>query len=962
MPSKTQRGRGRAIRSGAADMLFPSPQFINEHLNPTQGRAGLIELLRRLNYAVTDADEPGLAGTLASPGLNIKAARRIAQTHSLGRDVRVWAIEVDNLARITDANALIHKSRQFAGKYTYLLVVTDYQRFLWAYPQGQVVYKLWLDGRQAYHSDLKTLALLTLSSPQANWFEYLKSWREAFSVERVTEDFYRDYIEAQKQLQGAIEPRGLPDAEKFEYAQLLLGRLMFLYFLQKKDWLGREGQAKSSDGKLVPDPDYLQRKFEESCQKPGASDFYARFLQPLFLDVLCTPRRERSAALTRKFGEIPFLNGGLFHKSEIEKAHPDLKIPDAAFDPILNPESGLFRRYSFTVREDEPLDRQVAVDPEMLGKIFERQVVGREVKGAFYTPAPVVDYMCRESLKAYVLAHACGDGRTAIFDGGPPVARAAVLDLFEMTPAEETEGKTSRVARLSDAETLRLDTLLDGVTIIDPAVGSGAFPVGMLHQLVDLRTALVRRSPAVTRSRVRHLNEGSAGRRGARLGDVPADNQLRYVLKRRIIQRNLYGVDIESYAIQIAKLRLWLSLAVEHEVEFVDDIQPLPNLDFNLVIGNSLISTFRPPKSKEAFDLEMEIRSPRPGSRLAEIATDIERRTLNYADMENEEEKERERAEIEELHRQLLGEQLRQAVKDIPAQIKAIRSQYMFEGAESEGDNGRIAYLEHQAEVCDKALHALNDGHEIEGSSLPMLWALRFPRIFAEKKGFDLCIANPPYLSMQGSSDLDYIDDLKAKAGGNDDFYVFFSYRALGHPHEPERMLPITRPDGITCFITSDTYFTLSTKTDLRDLLQAKRLLKIGQVDPFRATVDAAIFLAQNRPRLDGEEVEFFQGRFVYSQDELSEMSDRAIPGQERWVREAEFTIPDQDCSQPNGPPGVCSLRDATLGFFDAERQQRGSIWRYRVDPLVWRAALEHAFFEPSKRNAALYNQSARSP
>jgi hypothetical protein len=178
-----------------------------------------------------------------------------------------------------------------------------------------------------------------------------------------------------------------------------MGRLMFLYFLQKKGWLGKEGQAAATGSRLQPDPDYLQRKFTEVTGRSDGTAFYGKFLKPLFSKVLCVPRRDRPAAITRQFGEIPFLNGGLFHQSEIEKRFPDLIIADSGFCAVLDPDNGLFRRYHFTVREDQPLDRQVAVDPEMLGKIFEQQVVGRDIKGAFYTPSPVVDYMCRESLR-----------------------------------------------------------------------------------------------------------------------------------------------------------------------------------------------------------------------------------------------------------------------------------------------------------------------------------------------------------------------------------------------------------------------------------------------------------------------------------------------------------------------------------------------------------------------------------
>jgi hypothetical protein len=935
-------------------------------------RAGLVEFLDRLNYKTEDADEAAVLSSLADgggKGLRVKAVRRVARHQTMGRDVRVWAVEVDGLKKVADANGIIQRTRRFRDRYDYLLIVTDYQNLLWVCPQGQVTYKLWLSRDRVYHSDLLTLKLLGLPDREAKWVTILQTWAEAFNTERVTNDFYRDYVKAQKTLAGAISglPKGHDDElSRLDYAQLIMGRLMFLYFLQKKGWLGLEGEAKASGGRLNPDYDYLQRKYGEYVGRKGKS-FYANFLRRLFFEVLCVERRQRKAAITREFGEIPFLNGGLFHKCEVEREaerkRKAIAIPDEAFEPILadDIETGLFRHYNFTVREDEPLEREVAVDPEMLGKVFEQQVVGREVKGAFYTPQPVVDYMCRESLKAFLLTRAAGEGDTAVEGGGKPVARETILDLVEMTPEEEGRKDVSRVSKLSNKEAIRLDTLLDGIAVIDPAVGSGAFLVGMLHRLVDLRCALIRRSIPVTRERAKFLNSVHTGRHRVTLKETaPSDPDLRYVLKRRIIQQNLHGVDIERSAIQIAQLRLWLSLAVEHEVEFVDHIQPLPNLDLNLVEGNSLIGTFRPKGSKEAFDLELELREPKPGSRTAQIIDDIERHHETYANAEEEDEKESCLKEVHDLHRQLLEEQVAQAIRKVKEDIADLKSGRLGDFY-SHREERQLAHLEHQLEVLPRALKALKKDQSMDGSALPMLWTLRFPRVFAEKGGFDVCMANPPYVSTQGASKLPYTKDLVDKLGGkswNDDHYVFFTYRALGHPEAPERMRSVTRPGGVACFITSDTYFTLGSKERVRSLLQSRRLLKIGQVDPFHATVDAAVYLVQNRGRIDGEPCEFFNGRFLgrFECDRLIEMSDRPAPDGERWVSEGEFVLPSAGKGKTKAAERkVESLRDRTLG--KTEDGKRKDVWRYRADPAVWREALKGAIFEPFARNAALYNR-----
>jgi hypothetical protein len=344
---------------------------------------------------MVNADEALLAPVLNSDGLPVRSVWRVVQAKPTGRNLRVWVVEIDSLRRMGEADTLIHRSRQFSDKHTYLLIVTDYERYLWAYPQGDVVYKMWMDASRIYHSDLKTLALLQLPQRDANLKQYLDTWRAAFSVERVTGEFYRDFIDAQAELQRHVQASGLSKEDKADYAQLLTGRLMFLHFLQKKGWLGW-APAPDRDEQATPDFEYLQAKYEELRGSEDPASFYRSFLRPLFFEVLCEPRRSRLAEVARRFGDVPFLNGGLFHKTEVEREHPDLSISNPAFAKMLDREKGIFSRYRFTVREDQPLEREVAVDPEMLGKIFEQQVVEREKKGAFYTPRAVVDYMCQE--------------------------------------------------------------------------------------------------------------------------------------------------------------------------------------------------------------------------------------------------------------------------------------------------------------------------------------------------------------------------------------------------------------------------------------------------------------------------------------------------------------------------------------------------------------------------------------
>ena len=237
--------------------------------------------------------------------------------------------------------------------------------------------------------------------------------------------------------------------------------------------------------------------------------------------------------LQNVIGDVPFLNGGLFEQGEDEK-DSDIVVPDECIDSILH---DLFQKFAFTVTESTPLDVEVAVDPEMLGKVFEELVTGRHESGSYYTPKPIVSFMCRESLKGYLKTQVADESTEAI---------AELVD-------EQNPDKLSNSEAVLEA--------IEKVRTCDLACGSGAYLLGMLHELLDLRLRL------------------------SNTEDV--DSNKVYQHKLEIIQNNLYGVDIDVFAVNIARLRLWLSLAVDYEG---DKPQPLPNLKYKIDVGDSLIS------------------------------------------------------------------------------------------------------------------------------------------------------------------------------------------------------------------------------------------------------------------------------------------------------------------------------------------------------------------------------------
>lgn len=329
----------------------------------------------------------------------------------------------------------------------------------------------------------------------------------------------------------------LSDDERKLFCQTLMNRLMFLYFLQKKGWL-----------RFNNDTNYLHALWRDHQQKQDGN-FYETRLRLLFFTALSNPRDAdydtTRAVLEPLIGVTPFLNGGLFEQTALDKQ--GVHVSDTAINLILN---DLFAKFNFTIAESTPYDVEVAVDPEMLGKVFEELVTGRHQTGSYYTPRPIVSFMCREALKHYL--------QTKVPGISAEVASAFIDD-------NRVQGLTVQQA----GEMLRA---LETVTVLDPACGSGAYLLGMLHELIEQQRLLYN-------------------------SDLIADAKSLYELKLRVIERNVYGVDIDPFAVNIAMLRLWLSLMIDWEGP--GDPPALPNLAFKIVCGDSLLA----PNPQEAGDI-----------------------------------------------------------------------------------------------------------------------------------------------------------------------------------------------------------------------------------------------------------------------------------------------------------------------------------------------------------------------
>ena len=361
-----------------------------------------------------------------------------------------------------------------------------------------------------------------------------RAFRNGFNVQPVTEAFFKDYKAAYDEAANLIAAGiGQSDAEQF--TQTLFNRLLFIHFVSRKRWLRFKGSA-----------DYLNALWRDYQADADETNFYLCRLSHVFFAGLNNPQSmnlmQNNPALYSAIGDVPFLNGGLFERNDLDHqaANGVFTVPDDVVVPLLGNGNahGLFNRYNFTVMESTPLDTEVAVDPEMLGKLFEETVNERHSNGAYYTPRPVVAFMCREAIKGYL----AGRNINGLTD-------AKIIDLVD----------NANPQAINVTQALEIANAVTGLKAVDPACGSGAFLLGMLQEIIALNDTLFRAG---------HTPEGL------------------YQQKLDIISNNIYGVDKDKLAVSTAMLRLWLSLAVDFDGEGTP--AALPNLDLKLVDGDAI--------------------------------------------------------------------------------------------------------------------------------------------------------------------------------------------------------------------------------------------------------------------------------------------------------------------------------------------------------------------------------------
>jgi hypothetical protein len=722
-----------------------------QELRTIRDRASLFGFLnKKLGWPVSGEDTFTYDGPSLTGAVAVRAAVSRIVPFAANDPFAIFLVEFETAFRRGDLRVVLRRIREeirrnakYAGRgleeLVFVCATEGYCGLRFAHFEArsgaQPTMRLFgFDREQADHTrTLREINLPALHMPAASlidgpdWDAARAGWMSAWDVEKVTDGFYSEY----KEIFARVEEGMIHGVkgDKRLFAQRLFNRLMFIQFLSKKGWMTFGGRR-----------DYLAALFEAAAA--AGESFYRDRLHWAFFGGLGIQAHDAEhrdlAELQERRGQVPYLNGGLFELDHEDDEYGKVCVDNEAFGLIIN---GLFARFNFTIHESTPLDIEVAVDPEMLGKVFEELVTGRHESGSYYTPRPIVAFMCREALKGYL--------------GG----------FAELVDDHDVGGLTHAQAR-------SLLQKLSEIKVVDPACGSGAYLLGMLQEIFALTRLLeIRADPATAR----------------------AD----YQRKLSIIRKNLYGVDIDEFAVNIARLRLWLSLVVDFEGETPE---PLPNLDFKVECGDSLSAP--DPSGGPTADIFRQ-----------KDIDEFRIKKEQFADPYFKGDK----------------AQLKREIADLRANIAA----WAHPSQEVRGFDWRVEF----AEVFERPEPVADLGG-----------AMNFGGTLAEPRrpgGFDVVLANPPYVRQE------LIKELKPALAriypevytGTADLYCYFYARAL----------QLLAHGGMLVFISSNKWFRAGYGAKLRDRIAKTcsviSITDFGDLPVFQAAVAyPMVFVARKEP------------------------------------------------------------------------------------------------------------------
>ena len=713
-----------------------------------------------------------------------------------GRSLAIFRFEVaDNVQISRNRKSL----RDIAAKYVDQSLI--HGALVFYYSQNQDDYRLTFIAKQTYFNESGELVkketapkrytfllgknepcttaasrLKELADKKSYGSIYLTDITDAFSVERLNKEFFNGYKAQYKKFVDTLS-----DTKSHrDYVKKLLGRLVFLQFLQKKGWMGVPASNSKWEG---GDKNYLSKLVDNYSNN---DHLLSDILEPLFFKTLNEKRNDDIADC--KLGEnikIPYLNGGLFDKDKIDEL--DIDFPYSYFKDLMD----FFSQYNFTIDENDPDDSEVGIDPEMLGHIFENLLEDNKDKGAFYTPKEIVQYMCRQSVIQYLKTHEPSEQYTE------PIEQ--LINDGVVNPILQNKSLAARFTQL-----------LKEVKVCDPAIGSGAFPMGILYVLYHA---------------IHHLHSHAE----------PHGNFDSTKTKRDIIQNNIFGVDIEQGAVDIARLRFWLALVVD-----ADEPQPLPNLDYKITCGNSLLSRYPIDAPIENVFVEYN-----KGKKEDEKMTLAKYKELvsDYTNTSNHQTKNLFRTTIEEIKKAFKVELSKQDIMDvvkIKKQINDIETPNLFGEELNNAQKNKLKKLKKELEQKEEEKADILNNKIYENA---FEWRFEFPQLLDDNgvfTGFDIVIGNPPYLRIQGIRDTNpaFAEELVKKyhsATGSFDLYATFA----------ERGLQVIRQSGIVNYIMPDKWTNAAFGKGLREVVSEQRaahkIISFGAYQVFNASTYTAL-------------------------------------------------------------------------------------------------------------------------
>ena len=699
-----------------------------------------------------------------------------------GRSLAIFRFEVaDNVQISRNRKSL----RDIAAKYVDQSLI--HGALVFYYSQGQDDYRLTFIAKQTYFNESGELVkketapkrytfllgknepcttaasrLKELADKKSYGSIYLTDVTDAFSVERLNKEFFNGYKAQYKKFVDTLS-----DTKPHrDYVKKLLGRLVFLQFLQKKGWMGVPASNSKWEG---GDKNYLSKLVDNYANN---DHLLSDILEPLFFRTLNEKRNDDIADC--KLGEnirIPYLNGGLFDKDKIDEL--DIDFPYSYFKELMD----FFSQYNFTIDENDPDDSEVGIDPEMLGHIFENLLEDNKDKGAFYTPKEIVQYMCRQSVIQYLKTH-------------EPAEQYA-------EPIEQliNDGVVNPILQ-NKSLAARFTQLLKEVKVCDPAIGSGAFPMGILYVLYHA---------------IHHLHSHAE----------PHGNFDSTQTKRDIIQNNIFGVDIEQGAVDIARLRFWLALVVD-----ADEPQPLPNLDYKITCGNSLLSRY--PIDAPIENVFVEYNKGKKENEKMTLAK-YKELVSNYTNTSNHQTKNLFRTTIEEIKKAFKVELSKQDIMDvvkIKKQINDIETPNLFGEELNNAQKNKLKKLKKELEQKEEEKADILNNKIYENA---FEWRFEFPQLLDDNgkfTGFDIIIGNPPYI--KEATDKNAFNGLRNSAyyQGKMDLWYIFACKGID----------LLKFNACLCYIATNNWVTNDGASILRNkIVSDARIIQL--IDFFDAMI-----------------------------------------------------------------------------------------------------------------------------